>query len=161
MVDPAGINLLDGRVECHSLVDDKLLEIDRGCNTRKQLELLEDGPTPSDDDSRGDDHGSHRVDPPTNLGTGRGGEDTESIYKEIVPVIFIENLNLARLLPDRETEDEQRELGQEGDPNSDQGGDVDLVGLFIAFPGGETSDGFDDQDQVDHTHQGTVNDISN
>lgn len=31
----------------------------------------------------------------------------------------------------------------EGDPNSDQGGDVDLVGLFIAFPGGETSDGFD------------------
>ena len=88
-------------------------------------------------------------------------------------MIFVKNLDLARLLPDRETEDEQRKLRHyrmtpahpnlgicvssnvklqpeagglmltESDPNGDQGGDVDVVGLFIAFPGGETSDGFD------------------
>lgn len=31
----------------------------------------------------------------------------------------------------------------EGDSDGDQCGDVDFVGLFIAFPGSETSDGFD------------------
>lgn len=42
-----------------------------------------------------------------------------------------------------ESSDEVGCAHTEGDPHGDQGGDVDLVGLVVALPRGQASDGLD------------------
>ena len=54
----------------------------------EELEFRVRRPGPKEGDQNGQENGAHGVDPPSELATAYGSEETEAVDEQVVPVVF-------------------------------------------------------------------------
>ena len=128
----------------HTDISDKLLHLSVGSNADEQLELAISGVQPQSTDQHGQNDSTHRIDPPTQLTTTDGGQNTEPVNKQIVAVILPQDADLRDLVAQGPAVQEKDKFGGKGDGDGNDSREVERLGSFLGaryqFANGEGDD---------------------
>ena len=79
-------------------IGDELLHFDVGSDANEELEFGIGSPEPEDDDQDREDQGTHGIDPPSQLTSSHGCEDTEAVDEKVISMVFPEDSDLGILV---------------------------------------------------------------
>lgn len=108
------IDLLDAFTVCHADIGDELLSFSVGGNANEELEFRVCSSQPEASDEDGEDNGTSRVKPPSQLGTADRGQNTKPVDEKIIAMILPQNADLGILVAQSPTVEEEGEFGAKG-----------------------------------------------
>lgn len=79
-------------------IGNELLHLGIGSHADQQLKLAVGRVEPESTNQYRQENGTHRIDPPTDLGTEHGGQQTEAVDKQVITVVLPKNANLRDLI---------------------------------------------------------------
>lgn len=126
-------------------------------NQQHKLAIRRLAPQSKDQETEHD--GARGVDPPAQLATADGGEDTKPVDEQVVPVVLPEDAHLRVRVAQTPAVEEQRELCAEGNADGDDGGEMEAGGLLAVVVCGDVARGHDNEDQRDGAHQEAEEDV--
>lgn len=127
------IDLEDGRRVREAHIRDELLDLHARRHTHEEQELGKGRPQPDGRDDDAQEDGTCRVEPPHQLGTADGRQETEAVDEQVVAVVLPENADLAVPVLDGPRVQKQRELCGERDAHGDDRGEVEGLEVAVRF----------------------------
>lgn len=135
VVHANGVDLLDGGAVRAAHVRNELLDLHASDHTDKQQEFGKGGAQPDGAHNQGDEDSTHGIDPPSELRTTDGSQDTETVDEQIVAMILPENEDLRVFVLEHPGVEEQRQFGAEGTADGDDGRQMEVISAALAFAG--------------------------
>jgi len=93
-----GVDAQDFRGVGQADVRNQLLDLNRGRDAHEEEEFAERGVKPDGRDEDRDEDGAHGIDPPFQLRSAHGSQDTEAVDHQVISVILPEDIDLRVLI---------------------------------------------------------------